>query len=133
MQWKHDLSDNQLTATLEALNGELGDYLRSGKEMPTKINQADKILREQAGVCAHKYHGCTQCNKHVWDENDKSSTCPLCGGRRYDTKGAPLEEVIHFPLKERLEALLRVDNYYDACLWETTRHQPKPGVVSGII
>ena len=47
-------------------------------------------------------------------------------------QGVPLEEVLHFPLKERLEALLQLDRYYDCCMWEQTRKQPNPGIMSGI-
>ena len=101
--------------------------------MPSKISEKDEAFRKQAGVSAHKYHGCPKLGcMHVWDEDDKTSECPVCGGPRYDAKGVPLEEVIYFPLKDRLEALLSVPAYYDACMWENYRQKPKSGVVSGI-
>ena len=49
----------------------------------------------------------------------------------HDAQGVPFEEVVHFPLKERLEALLRLPAYYENCMWEINRGKPITGVVAG--
>ena len=73
------MSDKQFAATLSLLHGEVGDYVRSGEKLPTKISEHDKSLRKEAG---------TKCNKHIWDQDDKSCECPRagCNGRRYDDR-----------------------------------------------
>ena len=32
----------------------------------------------QAGVRVVRYDGCVECNKHVWHQDDKAETCPIC-------------------------------------------------------
>ena len=86
----------------------------------------------QAGATIRYLHGCIACNKHVWDENDKSEQCPVCRGRRYDHRGEPFEKVIHFPLKGRIEALLNVEQYYQSCMWESWRAQPVDEAVTDV-
>lgn len=106
-QHRHRLSDKQLKAILELLKGNFGDRLKSGAQLPGNIRQADSSMQEKAGASMIRYDGCVECNQHVWGPADKAKVCPLCGGSRYDERGHAREQVIHFPLKPRLEALLR--------------------------
>ena len=70
----------------------------------------------------YKYDGCVTCNEYVWGPKEKTRTCPLCGGPRYNEKGVPLEQVVHFPLKPRLESLLRDSpEFADALRYEFER------------
>ena len=73
------------------------------------------------------------CNKHIWEEKDVGNSCPVlgCQGKRYDEVGAPYQEVIHFPLKPRLEALLRCDAYEFDLGYESYRGKPEAGFVAG--
>ena len=83
-------------------------------------------MNKRAGIEVHKYNGCVKCNKHIWDETDKGSICTNCGGHRYDTQGNPIEQVVHFPVKSRLEALLRDSIYFqEAVEYEKYRHYPR--------
>ena len=77
-------------------------------------------------------HGCIVCNEYVWDEKDKSEKCPICFSPRYDHAGEPLEKVVHFPLKGRIEALLSVEQYHESCMWESWRAQPVDGAVTDV-
>ena len=47
VQWRHDLSDKQLTAVLTLLNGEFGDKIRAGKTLPKDIKVSDADMQEQ--------------------------------------------------------------------------------------
>jgi hypothetical protein len=86
----------------------------------------------QAGVESYKYDGCIKCDKHVWGPKDKSTTCPLCDGLRYDKEGVPLEQVVHFPLKTRLASLLRDSSQFtDALRYEFERIKGEDDVVAG--
>ena len=46
-------------------------------------------------------------------------------------QGRPYEEVFHFPLKKRLEALMSTHAYDTAIQYERTRPIPADGVVAG--
>ena len=50
MQWKFGASEKQMNATLELLNGELGDIIREGKDLPPKVSAADRPMEEQVLV-----------------------------------------------------------------------------------
>ena len=99
-QWKNRLSDKQLTATLQLVH-EIGELLKSGVKLPKNISAEDSKTRKkvgifllisitimlgndlffvtlQAGVRVVRYDGCVECNKHVWHQDDKSETCPIC-------------------------------------------------------
>ena len=81
-------------------------------------------MNTKAQTTVKKYDGCIKCHQHVWEQSDKSKVCPICGGNRFDKQGHPLEQVIHFPLKPRLEALLRDSPAFkEACDYE--KHRPK--------
>ena len=75
----------------------------------------------QSGEKQVQLHGCVDCNRKVWGPDDSEDVCNECGGNRYDLKGKPKEYVVHFPLKERLQSLLRCEQYYDSVLWECDR------------
>lgn len=51
----------------------------------------DKKLKEAAGVDVIELHGCKKCNRHVFLPNSARTSCPHCGGVRYDAKGKPQE------------------------------------------
>lgn len=135
MQYHNNLSDNQLSALLELLKGPFGKLLRSGAKLPANIKVVDAEMNKKAGVQVKKYHGCTRCHKHVWNEKDKGCVCPICQGPRYDAKGHPLELVIHFPLKPRLEALMKDSlPFHHAAEYEKYRSTPREkykGVMAG--
>ena len=133
------MSDTQLRCLLELLQGRLGNLVQSASsagEMPANINVADAQMRKMAGVIAQKYDGCIKCHGYVWDQKDKDNICPFCGGHRYDVKGNPHEQVIHFPLKPRLEALLRDSvQFQEAVEYEKYRKCPREkhkGVMAGM-
>ena len=153
LQYNHGLSDNQLGALLEQLKGNLGELIRSGIKLPASIKSYDAELAKNAGVKVHKYDGCVICHQHIWTETDKDNTCPICGGDRYDSKGRPHEQVIltqsqhthshithlspthahnpheqviHFPIKPRLEALMRDSiAFQEAAEFENHRLYPR--------
>lgn len=106
-QHRYHFSDKQLTAILELLRDDFGNSWKDGAKLPSSIHEADAWMNKSAGASIKRYDGCIKCNQHVWEQSDKGSVCPRCQGSRYDEHGQPLEQVIHFPLKPRLEALLR--------------------------
>ena len=115
---------------------EMREYVCSASaEIPLKITPADdRRSKAEAGVQTHTYHGCPKCNKHVWDETDVGNACPVvgCSGRRRDENGVAFEEVIHFSLKARLEALVKSEAYSNALDYESWRRRPIDGVVSDV-
>ena len=46
-------------------------------------------------------------------------------------QGVPFQEVVHFPLKPRLQALLRCESFVHQVGYESYRQKPKTGIVSG--
>ena len=81
-----------------------------------------------------KLHGCVECNNYIWDEEDKSVRCPNrnCAGHRFDEKGHPFEEVTYFPLKSRLEALLRDSPAFLQALKYPSEHRSQdPDLITG--
>jgi len=70
------------------------------------------------------------CNKKVWAPDDLEDVCE-CGGHRYDASGKPKEYVVHFPLTERLQALLRCEQYYGAVRWECDRSKTNDDYMTG--
>ena len=90
------------------------------------------MFYQQAGEKAVFLHGCVGqgCTK-VWGPQDGADVCNLCGGRRYDGNGKPHEFVIHFPLKGRLENLLKCDQYYQAVRWECDRERTNDDYMTG--
>lgn len=88
----------------------------------------------QAGAHVRTYHGCPKCDQHIWDEKDVGNDCPVpgCDGKRKDANGTPYQEVLHFPLKPRLEALMRCRAYSFALGYESWRPQPEKGIVAGL-
>ena len=123
-QHRHRLSDKQLEAILKLLKGNFGDRFKSGVQLPANIRQADSSMRKQAGASMVRYDGCIKCHQHVRGPADKLKVCPLCGGSRYDERGHAREQVIHFPLKPRLEALLRDSIPFKEAI---TYEQHRPG------
>lgn len=92
-------------------------------------------MNKKAGVHVKKYDGGTTCHKHVWTKKDKGCVCPSCQGPRYDAKGHLIEQVIHFPIKPRLEALMRDSFAFEhAVKYEKYRSAPREkhkGVMAG--
>ena len=101
-----------------------------GVQTPKNFRDYDKKMRKEAGAQMLRLNGCVHCKKHVFLPTDKSKECPLCGHSRYDDQGQPrevrivldlnefsyilfpcLQRVFYFPMKRRLEALLRVPSY----------------------
>ena len=118
---------------LKLLRGELGDLVQSGAALPAHIKVADGYMNQKSGAKAHTYDGCITCNRHVWDEKDKGSICPVCGGPRYNSKHKAHEQAIHFPIKPRLEALMNDSvAFQEAVEYENHRSKPKCGVIAGL-
>ena len=75
--------------------------------LPKSFAACDKALKAEAGVKCLELHGCTNCQRHVFAPDDKTSTCcPDCGVGRYTADGRPKERVFFFPIKDRLEKLI---------------------------
>ena len=122
------MSDNQITAMLEMLRGNFGKMIQAGAELPANVKVADARMNERSGVNINRLDGCIKCNEHVWAQSNKGAICPVagCQGKRYDSQGHALEQVIHFPLKPRLEALLRDSAAFrEAVNYERTRPRVK--------
>ena len=87
-------------------------------------------MQNAAGTKALRLNGCVGCHKHVFlpKQTDKNTTCPLCGHPRYDGVGKPFEEVFYFPIKEKLQSLLKLPKYKKMCefeFWRQTLKQDK--------
>ena len=79
--------------------------------MTKAFSGCDKKLQSAAGVKVLKLNGCVRCHKHVYTPDDKARVCPHCGHTRFDEEDKPNELVFYFPLKEKLEALLKLASY----------------------
>ena len=142
IQWETNCSTMTLQKFLNALRGRLGRLVKESDELPGSIKHADKLMQSmvrlifcvfllvlvemmnfdtQAGEKHQVLHGCVGCNNKVWGPDDDSDVCELCNGHRYDDKGKAKEFVVHFPLKERLEKLLKCHQYYMFVRWEGER------------
>ena len=94
-----------------------------------------RLQISQAGVYVVKYHGCPKCNAYVWTEQNKSTTCgtPGCSGKRFDEHNKPHEEVYHFPIKGRLQALVNdSEAFYEAIQYVDVRPTPKSPAERGV-
>ena len=83
----------------------------------TDLRGADKEMYSDSGVKLLKLNGCItvidgeHC-QHVYRANDVSSNCPRCGASRYKEDGKTANEVVYyFPLRPRLQALLKLRQY----------------------
>ena len=159
IQWLSNCSTQTLQYVLDSLShGKLGTLIKEGVELPRKVTHGDKKMQStvgifilllvvfvfvtaliinlqiaiQAGEKAMILHGCVgpDCNK-VCPPQDADDVCNLCGGPRYDAKGKPHEFIIHFPLKPRLESLLRCDQYCQAVQWEFNRKHDNDEYMAG--
>ena len=75
------------------------------------------------------------CAKKVWSsEEDGDDRCEHCGEDRFDLTGKhrSKERVIHFPLKPRLESLLRCPDYVQAVRYENNRPKRNQEYMSGL-
>ena len=134
-QWEHGTSEKAMSDLYGMLkDGKVGEHIRKGGKMPDKHTCADKELETEAGVEGKRLHGCPVCNKHIWEEGDKGNVCPRpgCTGKRRNDKGHPFQEVIHYPLKSRLAALLRCKSYKHYADYENWRRQSPDGVVADV-
>ena len=62
----------------------------------------------EAGVETLCLDGCTECNKFIFLPQDDRSRCPWCDAERYHPSGEPKERVWYFPIRKRLEALMKL-------------------------
>ena len=85
---------------------------------------ADKILQAAAGAKFEVLHGCVgeDCD-HVFGDKCEAEYCPKCNTCRYDEDGEANETVFYFPLKERLQALVRAERYRHILNFEHRRKQ----------
>ena len=77
---------------------------------------AVKTSMSEAGVRCIELHGCPakvdgKACQHVYRPGDRHKVCPECGEDRYFQNGKPKEKVYHFPMMERLEALLKLSSF----------------------
>lgn len=77
---------------------------------------AVKASMSEAGVRCIELHGCPakvdgKACQHVYRPGDRRKVCPACGEERYFQNGKPKEKVYHFPMFERLEALLQLPSF----------------------
>ena len=79
---------------------------------------ADREMRDESGVELIKLEGCVHENddgevcQHIYGPGDKRTCCPKCGTSRYREDGrTPNEVVYYFPLRPRLEALLKLPSF----------------------
>ena len=77
------------------------------------VQAAKREVMAQAGVKFVVLHGCTsQGCGHVYGPGDNRVLCPACGSSRYlENSTTPKEAVYHFPIRERLEALLTLRSF----------------------
>ena len=76
------------------------------------LRGADKQMTADSGFEKLELNGCVHCNNYVFEPRDKATNCPRCGGSRYKSgTRTPSEIVLYFPLRKRLEALLRLPNF----------------------
>ena len=134
-QWVNKLSEQTIKNLYELLKeSNVADYIKAGNKLPEKHTYADKILQAIAGVEVKTYHGCPKCSDYIWGESDKGNECPRpgCTGRRRDDKGQAYQEVIHFPLKPRLTALLGCPAWKHNIEYENWRRKGKNGAVADV-
>ena len=118
-------------ATCDDILRTFSKYL--GIEAPNNFRDYDKKMQEAAGATVLRLDGCVKCNRHVYHPDDRSKHCPKCGHRRYGDSGKPLEvmslfirgglfkkpntilcerqRVFYFPLKSKLQALMKLPSY----------------------
>ena len=97
------------------------------------ITNCQHSKHTQAGEKRVDLHGCVGCDKKVWGPDDNEIVCNFCGGNRYDSNGKPKECIIHFPLKARLESLLRCPQYLEAVRCEFERDKNNDDYITGYI
>ena len=86
--------------------------LLSGHGAKPDMRGADKQMTADSGFEKLELNGCVHCNKYIFEPRDKETICPRCGGSRYKSgTRTPSEIVLYFPLRKRLEALLRLPNF----------------------
>ena len=91
-------------------------------QVPSTVKKADKILQTDAGANYETLNGCVGDNcEHVFGQADVATHCPNCNTSRYKNNGSPKEVVFYFPLKARLEALVRTKRYRDLLTYEYRR------------
>ena len=85
---------------------------------PLNLREGKNQMIDAAGVKCIKLHGCIGKDgdgnlcEHVFGPVEKRVACPKCGQSRYQENGTTAnEEVFWFPLKERLEALLKLPSF----------------------
>jgi hypothetical protein len=87
----------------------------------------------QAGARCVLLHGCIRQDcKKVWAPGDLGDVCDKCGEQRYDEKGNPKLFVVHFPLGERIESLLQLQQYQEAVRHENRRKVGNQDYISGV-
>lgn len=89
LQTKTKCTDNTVLNFIHLFSKYVGE-----DEVPTGrkgFHNADRKLKEAAGVNCLVLNGCTKCNKHVFLPSSKLQNCPKCGDARYDTNGKAKE------------------------------------------
>ena len=81
------------------------------------LRKADRVMNGDSGAKKVVLHGCIgkldngqQC-QHVYGPLDQRIRCPRCNHGRYKEDGTANETVNHFPIRERLKALLELPNF----------------------
>ena len=81
------------------------------------LRQADGVMRDASGVQKVILHGCigqhnSRACQHVYSPLDTRDRCPECNHPRYKADTTTANEIVyHFPIRDRLCALLKLPNF----------------------
>ena len=80
-----------------------------------KVKDTQKRMMQAAGVKKVELHGCIgnggRC-KHIYGPVDRRRACPECTYSRYKANGTTANEIVYyFPLRPRLQALLKSESF----------------------
>ena len=90
----------------------VADLVKQETGKKSDLRKADRVMTEQSGVKKEVLHGCVgQGCQHVYGPHDKRRACPKCNHPRYNADGVANEAVYYFPIRSRLEALMKCPNY----------------------
>lgn len=107
LQQKCKLSTLQAECVANLLAEECG-----GKK--ANLRKADRVMNDESRVTKVILHGCVgqACVGHVYGPQDKRDRCPECNHPRYKANSTAANEIVyHFPIRERLQALLHLPNF----------------------
>ena len=105
------------TRTLKKTYAELQPWIK-GK---CSFRQVDKLLRCESGATSIRLNGCVGCHAYVFTPEDPRRRCPLCNYPRFAADDKPNETCFYFPIKSKLQQLLKLPQFRNNLLYERTR------------